>query len=297
MKRVGMGGLVLAGLLAGPAAHTEEVRWVADGELTAGYDSNVSRAERERDILRDESLLLSAGLTLLTEPTFGTALNFRLFAEAEAWRVLDPLDRTTAGGQIIGRWQPRPGYTAPVYLLTLSAQQDIYGVEQRDSLVYSAQLVASRRLNDRIRLAYGLEGVQRRSDGTVFDTAQGRAFLNADFELDAHWSAYTAYSMLRGDTFSSAQFAFCNGASANDIFGLIAAADALESDQAFDRAACGRWIAYRLPADTHALTLGLNRGFGHHLAADVSVQGVAVRARGDNDYERVLVRAGLLARF
>lgn len=297
MNRVTTGTLAALLALAALPAQAEEERWALDGELTAVHDSNVGRAERERDIVADQSMLANLGLVLLTEPSFSTALNLRAFVEGEAWAEMERLDRASAGGQAIGRWAPLRGYRAPVFQLVLTAQFDDYDVDQRDSRVHTAQLSASQRLNDRIRLSYGLEGSRRHSEGSVFDTDQARAFVSADFELDRHWSAYGTYSHLRGDTFSTAQSGFCNGLPANDIFGLINASTALEPDQAFGESYCGTWLAYRLKAQTHAVTLGLNRGFGHHLSADLSVQGVQVNGEGDNDYQRVLVRAGLLARF
>lgn len=297
MTRTGRRAAGIAALLVLAAGNAGAAEWVIDSEATATHDSNVSRAERERDILSDQSLLVAAGLSALFEPSFSTALNVRAFVEGEAWREIDTLNRATAGGQVSGRWAPGQGYRAPVLQLMLTLQADDYDVRQRDSLVYAAQLSASQRVNDRIRVSYGLEATERRSEGTVFDGTQGRVFVNGDFELDRHWSAYTGYSHLRGDTFSSAQLSFCNGAPAVDIFGLISASEALESDKAFNETFCGSWIAYRLKAQTHVLTLGLNRAFGHHLSADFSVQGVQVNGQGDNDYQRVLVRAGLLARF
>lgn len=290
-------GRLAAALLAFAAVEARAVEWFVDGELTATQDSNVSRAERERDIISDESVLASAGFVLAVEPTFSSSLSLRGFAEAEAFNETDTLDRGTGGGQLIGRWQPTSGYRAPVLQMVLTGQVDDYEVKQRDSFVYSAQLFATQRANDRILVTYGIEGVERRSDGTVFDTTHGRAFVSADFELDAKWSAYTAFSHLRGDTFSSAQFSFCNGVDANDIFGLIGASEALETDEAFSETYCGLWKAYRLKAVTNSLTVGLNHGFNHSLSADLSVQGVQVMGKGDNDYDRVLVRAGLLARF
>jgi hypothetical protein len=289
---------VFSFMLLATAAHAGEgARVVGDGEVTFTHDSNISRAERERDILPDQSALAAAGLSLLTEPSLNTALNLRVFVEGEAWLDSEPLNRASGGGQVTGRWQPKPGYLAPIYQLTLTGQVDDYGVDQRDSAVFTAQLSATRRLNDRVMFTYGLEGVERHSDGTVFDVAHGRVFMNADFELSDTWSAYGAWSYLRGDTFSSAQFTFCNGASATDIFGLIAASDALENDEALNEAYCGSWIAYRLPAGTHAFTVGLNHAFSHKLSADFSAQDVRVHAKGDNDYRRLMLRAGLLMRF
>lgn len=286
-------GMLLALVLVADA----RAEWAVDGEATTTYDSNVSRAERTRDILSDESLLASLAVVFNAEPTRNTALNVRGFVEGEAYREITPLNRATAGGQVMGRWQPVVTFTAPVYQLNLTAQLDDYDVKQRDSMVYTAQAFASQHVNDRTTLAYGIEGVQRRSDGTVFDTSNTRLFINADFALTDNVSAYAAYSYLHGDTISSAQISFCNGMVANDIFGLIKASDALETDEAFNEKFCGSWLAYRLKADTHALTLGLNNAFSHKLSADFSVQGIDVNAKGDNNYQRLLVRLGLLARF
>lgn len=290
-----------ASLLCGGAltviAASAQAGFVIDGEATAVYDSNVSRAERDRDILQDESLLGSASLSWRTQPGNTTALSLRGFLEGEAYNEITTLGRVTAGGQAVLRWQPVLGFMEPVYQFSATAQLDDYNVDQRDSLVYTVQAFASQRVNDRIMASYGVEGVLRRSEGTVFDTSNGRAFLSLDFMLSKTWSAYGAYSFLYGDTFSAAQVAFCNGVPAGDIFPLIQASEAIEKDDAFNSKFCGTWVAYRLDATTNSLTLGVNKAFSHSLSADVSVQGVDVHAEGNNNYQRMLVRAGLLARF
>lgn len=285
--------LVLGMVVTVPA----QAGWVLDGEVTAAYDNNVSRAERERDILRDETLLGNLSLGWRTQPGNTTAVNLRGFLEGEGYNEITTLGRTTAGGQATLRWQPVLGFMQPVYQFSFTGQVDDYNVDQRDSMVYTAQAFATRHANDRIIVAYGIEGVKRESDGTVFDTTHGRAFLNLDFELTEDLAAYSSYSYLRGDTFSSAQLIFCNGAPASDIFGLIQASSAIEPDEAFNQKFCGSWVAYRLKASTNALTLGINKAFSHSLSADFSVQGIDVRAEGDNDYQRMIVRFGLLTRF
>lgn len=289
--------LIIGGVLLAASVGNAQAGWVLDGEATAVYDSNVSRAERDRDILKDESLLGNVSLAWRTQPGNTTAVSLRGFVEGEAFNEITTLGRTSSGGQAVLRWQPVLGFMKPVYQFSATAQLDDYNVDQRDSLVYTVQAFASQRVNDRIMAAYGIEGVQRRSEGTVFDTSNARAFLNADFMLNKTWSAYGAYSYLRGNTFSSAQLAFCDGTPASDIFGLVSASEAIEQDEAFNSVFCGTWVAYRLDADTHSLTLGVNKAFSHSLSADLSVQGVDVRAEGDNNYQRMLVRAGLLARF
>lgn len=294
------GRMAMCGLLLGASAAAcanEDMPVVFDGELTYVADDNLSRAERERDQLADQSLLASAGAALRFSPGFKSAINIRGFAEAEKYENIRSLDRTTYGGQAIVRGQTRLGYTAPVYQLSVTAQSDDYATDQRDSTVYAVQAFVQRRLTDDMTGSAGIEVQQRKSDGTVFDTEHGRIFANLDYAMSDVLSLYGAYSFMHGDTFSSAQLVLCNGVPANDIFGLVAASDALEPDDAFNAEFCGSWIAYRLRADAHALVLGLNRGFGHNFSADLSVQGVSVQGEGNNDYARTIVRAGILARF
>jgi hypothetical protein len=294
------GRITLCGLLLGvsPLVLADgDIPLVADGELTFVSDSNLSRGDRERDRLDDSALLASAGVALRLSPGFKSALNFRAFAEAERFETIRSLDRTSVGGQAIFRGQTRLGYTAPIYQLSASVQRDDHEMDQRDSTVTTVQSFVQRRLTDDLMGSLGIEVQKRKSDGTVFDVEQGRVFANLDYAASDTLSLYGVYSFAHGDTFSSAQLIFCNGVPANDIFGLVAASEALEPDAAFNEEFCGSWIAYRLRADTHSLVLGLNHGFGHHLSADLSVQQVEVRAEGDNNYSRTMVRAGILARF
>lgn len=291
------GAFVFLGLAAEQVHAEAEWRPVLDVETTLSHDSNVSRGGYKRDRLHDDTAFGRALVSVQPMSTFSSSLRVGVFAEGEKYKEISSLDRSSAGGQATLRWQPVSGFMEPVYQFSVSGQQDDYQVKQRDSVVYTAQGLVSRHVNDRIMAAYGVEGVNRRSDGTVFDTKNIRLFLNLDFELSDVWSAYTNYSYLHGDTFSSAQFTFCNGVVANDIFGLVSASTAIEPDQALNRELCGSWMAYRLKAHTNSLTGGINRGFGHHLSVDFSVQGVQVDTQGNNQYRRVLTRLGLLARF
>lgn len=294
------GRVALCGLLLGVssvALADGHIPLVADGELTFVGDSNLSRGDRERDRLDDMSLQASAGVALRLSPGFKSALNLRAYAEAERFETIRSLDRSSFGGQAIFRGQTRLGYTAPVYQLSAGVQSDDYDVDQRDSTVYTVQGFVQRRLTDALMGSLGIELQERKSDGTVFDTEQGRVFANLDYAASDTVSLYGVYSFAHGDTFSSAQLSFCNGVAANDIYGLVAASEELELDQAFNDEFCGTWIAYRLRADTHSLVGGINRGFGHHVSADLSLQQVKVHAEGDNNYSRTIVRAGILARF
>lgn len=298
MKRI-CGPLVgLLAVLCAPAVPAEEESpWNIDGELVIGHDSNVSRAALSRDVVDDNTTLLSLAAAWTRELDLMSAVTLRGFLEGEAFSELDSLNRRSAGVQAIYRWQYELGYTAPFFQASLSAQQDDFDSSLRDADRYVAQAFVTRRFTDALRGSFGMEWSRSESDGVVFDVDQRRFFANLDLALNRHWAVYGTYAQARGDTISSAQLVFCNGATAPDIYPLIDASDAVETDEALNAALCGSWLAYRLPAMTHAFTFGANRGFGHSASLDLSVQHVEVLGRGDNDYQRTLLRAGILARF
>lgn len=294
-----LAGLVLVACAPNVMADGEEGGWwpALDGEVSVGWDSNLSRALYERDIIDDS--MVSASLAAAWNFEFGAmqAATVRAFIDGEAWNEIDTLDKAGLGVQGIYRWQHRLGFTAPFYQLSLAAQQDDSETDFRDANRYTAQAFVTRRLTDALRGSLGVEGSLQEARGRVFDGVQGRLFANGDLQLNADWAVYGTYSLIRGDTVSSAQQQFCNGVLASDTFGLISNAEEIEPDAALTDATCGTWIAYRLPATTHVFVAGINRGFGHSMSFDLSAQQVTVDAKGNNEYHRTIVRAGILARF
>ncbi len=294
----------LAGLLAMacvPAVQAagDDDSWkpVVDGELTAVYDDNVTRALYTRDIVEDAGVTASISTAWNFGSDLMSAATIRTFADYEAFSDVSTLNRLGLGVQGIYRWQNQLGFSAPFYQFNLSAQHDDVDAGLRDADRYTAQLFATKRLTDELRASVGIEGKYQESQGRVFDLAQFRLFANADMALNEAWAVYGTYSFIDGDTVSSARQILCDGSLATDTFGLIANADEIEIDGALNEALCGTWVAYRLPAMTHVFVLGINRGFGHSLSLDISAQHVMVEADGDNEYFRTIVRAGLLARF
>lgn len=287
-------------LLAGGAA-ANELAFFAGGDANGAWDDNVTRGALDRDRIEDAGVAFNVSAAANREFGIKWAATAEGFAEIERWDLVTGLDRTGLGLRGNLRWQPVLGYTQPWYQATVSVQDDDYGADERDSTVARGQLSITLRLTDEITGAAGVEYMHRDSEGLVYDADQTRGFVNLDYAFAPHWATYANWSYIHGDTFSSAQMVFCNGALAGtDLYPLLASAHAIEADTALNEATCGQWLAYRLVADTHALTLGLNRAFGHSAAFDLSLMGVtASAAEGVEvvDYERLVLRAGVLARF
>lgn len=296
MKGISVVSLILLFALCMPTAWAD-ISWRNHADITLGRDDNISRAERSRDQVDDLFAAASISRSLFYQTHPRRLYSVRGFAELERFDEISGLDRNTLGLQGLFRWQPSSGFSAPMVELNLMVRNDDFQVEQRDSTVIRSQLFVTRRLTDRVMFSVGGEYQWVDSEGTVFDTRQRRFFINADYQLTQPTAIYGTYSHINGDTISTAQRRFCNGVLADDILGLINAADAIEPDQAFNDALCGDWIAYRLKAQTHALTLGINRALGNRMSIDFSAMGVRVDARGDNEYQRLILQLSLLRRF
>lgn len=292
--------LAAAALCAAGIARAEEdeLPFFVDGEIAVVQDSNPARAAWTRDIVEDS--LANATLAVAWNREFGMmgALTLRAFADTEQYAELTTLSRTSFGAQGMFRWQRELGFTAPFYQVSLTTQSDDFDADLRDADRHTLQVFMTRRVTDAFRYSFGGDVWMQEANGKVFDGSQVRLFLNTDLTLADPWAVYGTYSIASGDTVSSARQVFCDGTIAgSDIYGIISAAEEIEPDQAMNADQCGTWLAYRLPALTHVFVGGLNRGFGHHLSFDLSVQHVMVFADGNNEYRRTLLRAGLVARF
>lgn len=274
-----------------------EADWFVDVEMAAGYDDNVGRAERERDIVYDKTLFGSIGLAYNREFSTEKAITLRGFLEGERFNEVDDLSHATLGGQFVYRWQNTLGFSAPFYQFNTSVEFVEYDVKQRDSTDITVQLLASKRITDNVMASTGFEYKYQDSSGIVFDQKQARWFLNADYLTRSGWALYGTYSFIHGDTTSTSQVAFCNGVPAPDTFGLVSFSEAIEPDAAFNNAFCGRWVSYRLNANTNMLVVGVNKGIGHSMALDISATKVIVNGAGRNEYDRAIINATLLMRF
>lgn len=287
----------LVASIAATVARASESDWFVDADAGFTQDSNATRAAWTRDIIEDAVTGIAAGAAWNLEFSPQHALTLRGFAEAEQHADLPSLDHAALGLQGIYRWQGALGFTRPFWQASLAMQRDDVDADLRDNDRYTLQVFRTRRVTTAFRYALGGEGWYQDANGRVFDGSQFRVFVNGDLQLSNRVALYGTYSVASGDTVSSAQQVFCNGVLAGDIYPLITAAEELEPDEALNNDTCGTWLAYRMPALTHAVVGGVNIGLGHRLSIDVSALHALVQAEENIEYRRTLLRAGVLVRF
>lgn len=266
-------------------------------DTTLGTDSNISRAQEDKNIISDRFARVDGKLTVKGVLSFNKALILDLYGGHQLHEFTSSLDQTTLGSRLTYRWQNDFSYDSPWYQVFGQYEYWLSEVKQRTSHVYNAQAMASARFTTKIRWVAGYEYQQRLSEGEVFDTNQNRLFFNLDYDFRNGYAVYGAYGFIKGDTLSSVQNIYCNGNNSTSIYSLITSSQAIEQDQAFSQDYCGNWLAYRLDATTHSATLGLNYALGHKAALDASLLVVKSIADDDIEYDRQIFQLTLLMAF
>jgi hypothetical protein len=288
--------LVLCGKLQA-AERIEGIEWFNDFEVSIEHNDNIGQSEKKRDINNDEVALVNYSFLSNIELSGNQAVTFKAFAEHEQVNNVKDMSRSTAGLKFVYRWQNSLGYTAPFYQFNTSIQLDEYNADQRDSTVSKTQLFMTKRLSDQLVLVAGVSHDRRNSEGAVFDLKNNRVFFNLDYSPRNRSVYYLSYDYRKGTTWSVAQPVFCDGTAATDIFPLIAAAEKIERDQAFNEAYCGRWSVYRLEADTQTFGAGINFAVSSGSAVDISATWVDSQAKSGLSYQSAIIRASYLLRL
>ncbi len=266
-------------------------------DFEAGVNTNISNAERSRDVVRDRFIVATANLGFSHMLDERSSLNFRVFGQGQKFSDVEKLRRISAGATATYNYSSGSDPMAWGLEAGIGYELADQPLRQRDSSFRTARLAFSKPLTLRITSVIGVEYTNRDSEGNVWDIRQLRGFLSGSYEFHPTWSASAAYSYIDGDVVSTAQVLSASGVQSADIFGLLAAADEIERDEAFSDALPGIWFAYRLPAYTNTFQYAIGKDLDDKVSVDLSVMDVDVSARGDNNYDSMIYRLGVQRRF
>lgn len=256
-------------------------------DVTALYNDNVARAQRDVDIADDFAVEANVAISESTPAITGQSFSFEWSGKAVKFDRFDGLDHAEMAFEVGYRRQFARGFYAPIYQLSLKAARLFHDAELRDgySLEFGGRV--TRRFSDRWTGRTGFSLLRRgANDGDVFDLERDSLFVNLDARLSRHSLGYITWIGAKGDVVSTAQ----------PTFRIVDNAEAIEPDTAFGGIPANRF-AYRLDADVHILTLGVNVGIGPTTSLDLSVEGLTAEAADDIDYQRNIARVNLLHRF
>ena len=291
------GTFLLAASLVSTELKAQPKKWSLTVDAGGYYDSNVGKAKLLRDTVEDEVAYLDANWQYVFRPSMGTLVTFSLLADAEQFDTLDTQNNYAYGAGLAFSWQNNFGFLAPFYRASLNVKQRESESPGRSSEALEFQFFATRRITTDITGRLGYQFDKEEAEHSVFDNEQHRVFLNFDYTLTDNLLSYFTASYMEGNIYSIAQGTFCNGLAADDIYPLIKYSEVIWRDKSFNQHFCGDWFAYRLAADTTTYNLGFNYALSHKYSFDVSMTYVDSQVADSIDYQREIVRAGLLMKF
>lgn len=270
-----------------------------DVSLDYLHDDNIGRAEFDRDILEDNIVILSGSLNMPQVLDSRAGLLHSLRIEYAAHTEWEDLSALTASAASTFRYQPGASFSAPWYEAQLvAALLQHRDSDIRDGAQVRLNLAVGSNFTDRLvgRIGYRYE-LRRAWEEDVFDLDNHRFSGNLDYDVSERVTLYGTLGWQTGEVVSTA----------TPRPQVLNAAETWRLDEALsERPAAavpvggfypGDRYAYRIDADTLTGELGINLALSQKLALDLSALHFRAYGEGDNDYDGLLLRAGLLYRF
>jgi hypothetical protein len=245
--------------------------WFIDAGIHLEHNDNLANAELDLDIVDDSTIQLSMLPGYYLQLDGNTGLTLAAPLDAARQSEFSGLDSLSAGLNVSLRRKFGLGMDVPWIRVSLLTARNDYDDRKRDGWKYVAGIAAGKRISPRwdVQIAYTFD--RRRSDEIedIPALAAGRGIYGNAYDLDTHsvsatgiftlnyqWSLAFSYVRRMGEVCSTT---FRN----SEIF---QASDAITPDPVFGP----EKFAYRIDADTDIYSIGVNRGIGNHLAADLS---------------------------
>lgn len=258
------------------------------------YDSNTGLAELSVDTVYNIETEFQFGTTWRIEPVFNAAYLATAEFGAKRYSNISQMNENSIHLSINKMWQKNFEYTSPFYSAKLAMDTNSVVDSRRNTSKITGQFVFNKRLNDRFFVNLGGDVEVRRSNWGIYDGVQTRLFLATDY-LQRNGSIwYGSTALAYGDTWSTLQTQYCNGAFALDIWPTIQASTTIMNDDAFNDAFCGNWVAYRLAGTTANISLGFNKPLTKNASLDLSTVGAYQYTSADTIYMRYLIRMAVL---
>ena len=254
-----------------------------DFSVEAGYDDNVMNAVDDADVQHSRFLAAAADVSFQQRwlPRVGSFIGLQV--DAQHMEDLDALSSGSVAMQA-GLWYSLGrGFSAPTLGLDVSAGWREFRSDGRDHQFQRLRLGLNQRWTTQVSAGADLQYAQQRARDAVHDTQQISIAGHLDWAFLAELHAYTNLQWRWGEVTASARPP--NAA-------LVQAAQRI----VLDDAASG-FMAYRLEANTAALSLGLNARIAASAALDWQIRYIESSADGEVEYQRWQTRFGLLLQY
>jgi hypothetical protein len=274
--------LVVALLCIAANARADTILDVQAGLL---FDSNLPRAQLDRDIKSDTALQASLAWGRFVPLANGLTLRATLDAAGELYAHYGALDNVAVGTSLGLRRKFGLGALAPWIGASASAARLEYRSALRDGWRYELGFNAGKRLAAPWTVEAGYRYDHRTADkevavvpgisGAVFDLQSHRVELKSEYALTDRIALAAGYDVRRGDIASTTL----------RNFNIFTHSDAIALDPAFG----AETVGYRIQAVTRAYRLGVGYALGSANSVNFVAERWVSRARAGLDYYNTLV--------
>lgn len=255
-------------------------------DVSAGYtyDDNVTRAERDQDIEKDNIFNIDASASYKLPVSSNSYFSLKGTLEASRYFDFSRLSNTRLGAHASYHIKPFSGYTATRFLVRAAYVRRLYDSDQRDGSATYLQLGLAKRLTDLLSLRAGYIKENIDSNSIVFDADNNRLYLDLDYRLNRNNTVYMTFAYLDGDLVTTAP----------DDLGIYY--DYWVIDDAFTELTPTRW-AYRLKGTAASFRLGNNYAIDHSQSVDGSVFYYDSESDSGITYSGLIINLNYLYRF
>lgn len=231
--------------------------WIFDFRSGVLYDSNVSHSDRAADVEEDlawrSEIRAGQGFQLTDDLRFGIFAN----VEGQAWSTYSGLSNVRPGLDTSLRYRFGLGRNAPWIRLRTNVAYADFQEARRSGLDFRPGFSAGFGLTDRIRLDAGYEYEHFGARDTVFEQTAHSFAIHGTIDFTSSLQVVGGYVFRDGDVTSAALPPRAE---------LVAIADARELINTFDET----YTAYRFPASSHTLSLGISQALNSYVAIQAS---------------------------
>jgi hypothetical protein len=285
---------VFAVVAIASAAPPAGAAWLADVEIGAFHDDNLTRADAPADRRADSALAARASLGRRFEGSNYDALTLSAEIAGEAYDRYPGLDYAAIGAALVYRRKLGLGLLAPHVAIAASAVHASYREDVRDGTRLVFRVEAGKRFDEAVSVVVGASHDRRNGEsdvpvvpgisGAIFDLSGYGAHVLADYAPTDRWLFAARAAVRRGDVESTSQRSFA----------AFRASDAIAEDPAFGDPAL---FGYRLRGTTVSAAIGVS--FALHDRASLNAGYLFERTRASEGLEYVsrIVNATFAYRF
>lgn len=295
---------VLGFLLCGSASSLAQAQGFGDVLLETLHNDNVSRSEQPAEKREDSVVAAALRTGLHLQPGIFTGVDLRAGLSKTLHRRYQGLDglELTVGLSLTRKFGV--GGNMPTLSVEAGFGRQLFDMDLRDAWFHRLGLRGSKRFSDRLNLTlqFGYEQQDGDHDAPRIPVAPPGGGPAPRPKPGNPWSLDLAFLALQGEydlnelSWLGANWRYQHGdivSSSRTYPRIVAAATAITDDPAFGPGV----IAYRLPADTHTLSLDYNRAVLDAGTAYVGIEYQDTRAASAIEYRVHVIRAGFVYSF